>query len=784
MKNLPIKLFGKRKNIDERNPEGGGNNQLPSWANLTEEELQARTASFEQALESTADWLEQRPGPRAFIPAVLQVTIQEKAIAKSHRADIIKLFDEADGQNIIGMVEHNQMLVKIDSPITVQAIREKLANPDRHVKAIAAVEAIERFQPEVALEGADLSAPLRVSLLNYQQYQLNESVRHSFEEYCSELGILYRRIFYTPELITYRLAGVSSDALSHVRSFEALETIAAMPFLSVGMDELIENVGETIAIRYPENGKEYPVIGVLDSGIAKIPQLAPWILPRSFSKVPDDWKDPSHGTFVAGILEYGDLLESAFPSGHSGCWLFDATVFPDEKKDRIEEADLVDHIGEAMLQNKDIKVWNLSLGTRQEADLHRFSFFGMALDQIQRETGAQIVKSAGNCTNFKLGRPVSRVAESADSVLSLVVASIAHAKGTHDLAELHYPSPFSRVGSGPAYITKPELTQIGGNAGIHPISGALLTTGVKSFTPDGKLATRVGTSFSTPRVTALVGDISHSINEPFNALFLKALAVHSAKYPDNLSLTPPERVRTMGYGIPDRIENLLFNDPYEVTLVLQDTLEKGQWIQMLDFPFPPELIINGRYSGQIILTLASLPLFDEGQGGEYCQSNLEVRFGTHDGLRKTNRDRNPVSHDSGHNLLRPQLYGAAHRKGTAGIFATERTLVQYGDKFHPIKKYAVNLEEMTAANAKNYLTAPKQWYLEIEGLYRNYISQRSFEDGIVLSQEYCLIMTIRDPGRKTEVYNSVTNLLNARGFHHANIGLKNDIRVRVGLPAS
>lgn len=783
MKNLPIKLIEKRR-IDDRNPEGGGSNELPSWAKLSNDEILARTETFNKALDGAVDWLEHRQPTRTFIPAVLQVTIEEKAIAKSHRADIINLFDDAQGQNVIGMTSHNHMLIKIESGGAIQGIKEKLSNPEKHVKAIAAVKAIDRFQPVSAVEDAKEDIPLRVSLLNYQQYQLNEAVRRSFEQYCSGLGITWRKVVYTPELITYRLADVTSDALQYVQAFEALETIAPMPYLSVALDDLQDEGAATIPIRYPEAGKEYPIIGVLDTGIARIPHLAPWILQRSFSKVPEDRKDPIHGTFVAGIIEYGDLLESGFPSGLNGCWLFDATVFPDETKDRIEESDLVDHIRDAMIQNKDIKIWNLSLGTRQEADLFTFSFFGMALDQIQRETGSMIVKSAGNCTNFKIGNPTSRISKSADSILSLVVGSVAHAKGTHDLAEVHHPSPFSRSGLGPAYITKPELTQIGGNVGIHPSTGRMITNGVRSFTPTGTLATNVGTSFSTPRVTALVGGTSNAMNEDFNPLFVKALAIHSAKYPENLKLPPPERLRTMGYGIPDRIENLLFNDYFEATLVLQDKLKKGQWIQMLDFPYPPDLIRDGQYTGQVILTLATLPLFDEGQGGEYCQSNLEVRFGTHDGIRQTQRDRNPISHSGGKNILRLDLYGRAHQRGTVGPFAKERTLVQYGDKFHPIKKYAINLEEMTPANIRNYLTAPKHWYLEIEGLYRNFISRRSAIDGTILEQKYCLILTIRDPLRKVNVYDSVTQLLNARGFQHNNIDLKSDFRVRVGQNAS
>ena len=35
-------------------------------------------------------------------------------------------------------------------------------------------------------------------------------------------------------------------------------------------------------------------------------------------------------------------------------------------------------------------------------------------------------------------------------------------------------------------------------------------------------------------------------------------------------------------------------------------------------------------------------------------------------------------------------------------FGRERTLLRLGQKFHPIKKYAIDLDEMTDANKKKY----------------------------------------------------------------------------------
>jgi len=51
--------------------------------------------------------------------------------------------------------------------------------------------------------------------------------------------------------------------------------------------------------------------------------------------------------------------------------------------------------------------------------------------------------------------------------------------------------------------------------------------------------------------------------------------------------------------------------------------------------FPDALVDNnGKYYGEIIATLVTQPMFAENQGGEYCQSNIEFRFGTHNGERK------------------------------------------------------------------------------------------------------------------------------------------------------
>ena len=85
------------------------------------------------------------------------------------------------------------------------------------------------------------------------------------------------------------------------------------------------------------------------------------------------------------------------------------TIYPEE---------LIDHVREAVENNPEIKIWNLSLGTTMESELDEFSEFGMALDNIQDENNVLIIKSAGNCNNFAKGLPKSRISKTADSVRS------------------------------------------------------------------------------------------------------------------------------------------------------------------------------------------------------------------------------------------------------------------------------------------------------------------------------------------------------------------------------
>jgi hypothetical protein len=225
----------------------------------------------------------------------------------------------------------------------------------------------------------------------------------------------------------------------------------------------------------------------------------------------------------------------------------------------------------------------------------------------------------------------------------------------------------------------------------------------------------------------------------------------------------------------------LLNSPNEITLILEDYLPKGQFIEILDFPFPENLVDNdGFYDAEIIVTLLTQQLLDDSQGKEYCQSALEVAFGTYDST--TPRDmskstiKNPIGRTNPANILRKNLYSKRKLRGTGRAF--EPILIQNG-KYHPVKKFHCNLSQMTEANKRDHLTAPKKWFLKLRGFYRYEAERVSEENGRDLSQNFCLAITIKDrSGQHDDVYNQVAQSLDQRNFVHERIELRTEIRVQ------
>lgn len=774
---LPIKFFAPR-DIDELRIEGNGTSEKPKWV-LSGQELKNRAEYLSDSLNTIETIMEKRkdsPVPFSFI-----ARIQEDATAKSKRKDIANFFQVKEMSSVIGLTATNKLIVSFDSLSEFGKISERLKDCTNNDYAISCITDFEEFLPNVY--EAEESCNYKIKLIDYQNYEQNLVMRRLLEHTLNNKKIEYNKTDYSEKFYVYKLKNVTNamlDELKEADIFNALFSVEPMPKYVISLDFLEED--DDIPIKKPDSEKNYMTIGILDNGIETIPHLKPWIDIERWSPYPESSINPTHGTFVAGIALYGDECEGKGWVGHKGIKLFDAAVFPDNSKEGLDEDELIANIKEAVkLYNEQVKIWNLSISITRPVSDNKFSDFAIALDALQDEYNVLICKSAGNCRNFESSRPKGRVHEGADSIRSLVVGSFAHKKGTYDYAEVNDPSPFSRVGPGPEFIIKPEVSHYGGNAGVDPL-GNTVTTGVKSFAKDGTLAQGVGTSFSTPRITALAAGIQQELSEDFDPLLLKSLITHSASYPREMTVPSIERAKQVGFGLPKSVSEIIYNSPYEATLILRDNLAKGDKIDIMDFPMPQCLIKDGYYTGQIIATLVYEPILDASQGIEYCQSNLDIKFGSYD--EKFERDisqrhiLNPVGRKGAQNLFLGSVFSKTKMKNKSSDFALkERLQIQYGDKYYPVKKYAIDLSELTEQKKIDYLSSDKKWFLFLQGVYRDHIERLSQLESFTLSQEFCLILTIRDPFYKEEVYDEVTHKLDEYNFWHSNIKIATDVNI-------
>lgn len=241
-----------------------------------------------------------------------------------------------------------------------------------------------------------------------------------------------------------------------------------------------------IEIILPQDGVNYPIVGLLDSGVGDNDYLRSWIITgeENIANLVDGDINRSHGTAVASVINYGDFLENKDLTKCGPCKIKSCIVNTD--RTQIYENELVANIQNAITKYPEIKIWNLSQGTTRIIENDRYSDLGIALDSLQKDNKILIYKSAGNVNPHEENQ---RITAWADSLLSLVIGSIAHKKTTNNDADENDRSSFSRIGPGVENVVKPDLVHYGGNIDTH----------LSLFSEWGRqFCLWSGTSFSTP----------------------------------------------------------------------------------------------------------------------------------------------------------------------------------------------------------------------------------------------------------------------------------------------
>ena len=351
--------------------------------------------------------------------------------------------------------------------------------------------------------------------------------------------------------------------------------------------------------------EQSPEIGVIDSGIMEEHRyLSDAIFPeRSKSYVvgsastADHVPGGGHGTRVAGAILYPQKLPEAGEVYQLPCFIRNLRVLDDENL--LQHKYPAELMKEIVNDNEDCKVYNLSINSLSPYKLKHMSSWAATIDSLIFEKDVLFVLSAGNIptigiqnflrsgTNYPdyLFEANCRVANPGQSSFALTVGSVNHTALEDDLwrsiGNEHDASAFSRTGTGIWGMIKPDVVEFGGGLVMSKIGTIIVNKNIATSpqlirsTLHGGNAygnDKVGTSFSTPKVSHIVAQLLKLYPEDGPNL-LRALVAQGARLPKGSFENPTAKVvKCLGYGLPS-LERVTKNTDQRITFYSTGNIE-------------------------------------------------------------------------------------------------------------------------------------------------------------------------------------------------------------------
>jgi hypothetical protein len=385
-----------------------------------------------------------------------------------------------------------------------------------------------------------------------------------------------------------------------------------------------------------------------------------------------------------------------------------------------------------------------------------FSPLAEQLDNLQEKYRVSFVVAAGNYQVLPLlAYPRSgdqltsgRITSPADTALGITVGSISHLDYHADGPKREEPSAFSRHGAGPNWIIKPDLVHYGGTCSVD----ASHVAGIKSVTSSG-VGEDIGTSFATPLVSRTLAQIYHQIAPTPSPVLARALLTHHARDPRSGRRMVPGDEDFFGFGRPIPPPHCLECTPNSATLIFEETLRPGFYLEYDDFPFPPSLFRGGKYYGEVSMTIAFAPARGSRWGTEYCETHVEA----HMGVYFNQRSRKTGQVTTKFRGLVPPEHSQPGR-----LF--EDVQIRELRKWAPVRTYHGDL----SAGERGI-----RWRLKVQLLTRHGFASPE----AVQAQPFALIVTIADPDQKAPVYDEMAQIIRAR-YQADNLAVRAAARVQ------
>ncbi len=358
-------------------------------------------------------------------------------------------------------------------------------------------------------------------------------------------------------------------------------------------DISIQSNNQIIDIPSPN---EEPVIGVIDTLFDENVYFKEWVEYEDLisDDIPKSSADYFHGTAVTSLIVDGPSFNKEL---NDNCGRFRVKHFGVALHDKISSFFVLKSIRKVVSLNRDIKVWNLSLGSALEISSNFISIEGYELDKIQNEFDVIFVV-AGTNDNHKINQNM-KIGAPADSLNSIVVNSVDRKNN---------PASYSRHGPVLSFFFKPDLSYYGGDKDkLIRVCGPL---GEKEV---------AGTSFAAPWITRKLAFLIYKLN--FSREVAKALLIDASC---GWNLIKDKECK-IGYGVcPIDINDIVSSKNDEIKFIFKG-ITKEYITSTFNIPIP--LDKNNKYP---FITRATMCYFTpclRNQGVDYTNIEVDFKFG-------------------------------------------------------------------------------------------------------------------------------------------------------------
>lgn len=357
-------------------------------------------------------------------------------------------------------------------------------------------------------------------------------------------------------------------------------------------DDIIES--NTSIVQIPPPNQE-PIVGVIDTLFYEDVYFSKWVdyIRMVDENIETTSKDCIHGTEVTSLIVDGPAIN---PNLDDGCGRFRVRHFGVAVQGRFSAFTVLKSIREVVAKNREVKVWNLSLGSVLEINRNFISPEAAELDRIQSEYDVVFVVAGTNkpsdiSESMLIGAP-------ADSLNSIVVNAVDY-QGN--------PATYHRTGPVLSFFNKPDVSYYGGDVNQK----------MRVCTPFGEGLVS-GTSFAAPWISRKMAYLIHAMG--LSREVAKALLIDSAAGWNRQDDTS----HAIGYGVvPQRIEEIVQTQDGEIRFILTGSADSYE-VSTYRLPIP---IYKDKQPFFARATLCYFPRCSRSQGVDYTSTEMDLHFG-------------------------------------------------------------------------------------------------------------------------------------------------------------